>query len=189
MVVDVVGFRREHLQRLMEISMAELGSDYHEEEDFLMTLCSDDDFCLVAVDDTGPVGFTICNVLGTDRMDSILHMPDCPERDEILGFGRVGYLAAVSVSDSAKRRGIGKLLVGEAEKEFDRRHVDVSCAMAWKSVDRTVNIAKVLQSAGMEAVAEFKGYWDDPRAFPNGHDCPVCGNPCKCSAVLYLKRR
>lgn len=185
----IMHFPEEYLPKLMEISMAELGSDYLEEEDFLMTLTSKDDFCLVAIDETGPIGFTICNVFGKEKVDPILHMPDGPERDEIMKCDKIGYLASVAVLDSAKRKGAGKLMVDAAEREFDRRRVDVSCAMAWKSVDGTVNIAKVVERAGMKEVAEFAGYWNDPRAFPNGHDCPVCGNPCSCSAVYYLKRR
>ena len=174
----------------MEISMAELGSDYLEDDDFLMTLTSKDDFCLVALDDDGePIGFAISNVFGEEKVDPILHMPDGPERDEILTYDRIGYLASVAVLHSAKRKGAGKLLVAASEEEFDRRGVDVSCAMAWKSVDGTVNISKVVEGVGMKEVAEFQGYWNDPRAFPNGHDCPVCGNPCSCSAVYYLKRR
>lgn len=185
----IMHFTEEYLPRLMEISRAELGSDYLEEEDFLMTQTSKDDFCLVAIDETGPIGFTICNVFGKEKVDPILHMPDGPERDEILGYERIGYLASVAVADSAKRKGAGKLMVAAAEREFDRRRVDVSCAMAWKSVSGTVNISEVLKRAGMEEVKEFSGYWNDPRAFPNGHDCPVCGNPCSCSAVYFLKRR
>ena len=181
-------FVEDYLSKLMEISMAELGSDYLEDEDFLMTLTSKDDFCLVAIEESGPVGFAICNVFGKDKVDPILHMPDGPERDEIMEYDRIGYLASVAVLDSAKRKGIGKKLVEAAEREFDRRRVDVSCAMAWKSVDGTVNISKVVELYGMVEVAEFQGYWNDPRAFPNGHDCPVCGNPCSCSAVYYLKR-
>ena len=185
----IMHFSEEYLPKLMEISKAELGSDYLEGDDFLMTLGSKDDFCLVAVDETGPIGFAICNVFGKEGVDPILHMPDCPERDEMLSIGRIGYLASVAVLDSAKGKGAGTLLVDAAEREFDRRRVDASCAMAWKAVQGYVNIAKVVERAGMTAVAEYQGYWNDPRAFPNGHDCPVCGNPCKCSAVFYLKKR
>lgn len=185
----IVCFSEEYLPELMEISMAELGSDYLEDDDFLMTLDSEDDFCFVALDEGRPIGFAICNVFGREKVDPILHMPDGKERDEILTYGRIGYLASVAVLDSAKRKGAGKLLVAASEEEFDRRGVDVSCAMAWKSVDGTVNISKVVERAGMVEVAEFQGYWNDPRAFPDGHDCPVCGNPCSCSAVYYLKKR
>jgi ribosomal protein S18 acetylase RimI-like enzyme len=187
--IVVVDLSEEHIPYLMEISSVELGSDYLKEEDFRNTLTSEDDFCLVAVDGTVPLGFALCNIFGKEKVDSILHMPDGPERDEILGYGRVGYLSSVAVSDSVKKKGIGKSIVAESEREFDRRKVDVSCAMAWKSVDGTVNISKVVEGVGMKEVAEFKGYWNDPRVFPDGHNCPVCGNPCKCSAVYYLKRR
>ena len=119
----IMHFSEEYLPKLMEISMAELGSDYLDEEDFLMTLTSEDDFCLVAVDETGPIGFAICNVFGKEKVDPILHMPDGPERDEILECGSIGYLASVAVLDSAKRKGAGKLLVAASEREFDRRKI------------------------------------------------------------------
>ena len=68
----ILHFSEEYLPKLMEISKAELGSDYLEDDDFLMTLGSTDDFCLVAVDETGPSGFPICNVLGKEGGDPLI---------------------------------------------------------------------------------------------------------------------
>jgi len=61
------------------------------------------------------------------------------------------------------------------------------CAMAWKSVDGTINIESILRRMGMTPHIEIPGYWNQMVDSPGGHDCPVCGRPCKCSAVLYYK--
>lgn len=170
---------------LMEVSKAELGSDYLVPHDFEETIGSDSDFCFVAMDGGEPIGFAICNILGPDRIDPVLHLDD-PERGILLGSCPVGYIASVSVDDRSKGRGAGSVMVSRCMEEFAARGVDVVCAMAWKSVTGRVNIAKVLERNGLRAVKEVFGYWNDPRAFPDGHDCPVCGNPCSCSAVLYV---
>jgi len=69
----------------------------------------------------------------------------------------------------------------------ESRSVDIICAMAWKSVDGTINIESILRRMGMTPQIEIPGYWNQMVNSPGGHDCPVCGRPCKCSAVLYFK--
>ncbi len=188
MNTEIRSLRESDIPYLMPIAAAELGSDYLEESDFTDVLDSDEDFCFVASFDDTPIGFIICNVLGQDRCDRVLHMPDCSFRDEVLGLKEVGYYASESIDDRYKGKGAGGLLIEASRKEFERREVKFTCAMAWKSVYGTVNIDTLLRRVGLLPETEFLGYWNDPREFPNGHDCPVCGNPCSCSAVYYVKR-
>ncbi len=179
---------REDIPYLMKISMAELGSDYLDVSDFEDALEGTWSFCYVGEYDGKPSGFIIGNIFGPEMVDEILHMPDGKFRDEALSYSKVGYYASEAIDDSVKGKGLGMKLILKCRERFEESGVEMACAMAWKSVTGKVNIDGILRKIGLEPEVEFLGYWDDPRAFPNGHDCPVCGNPCKCSAVYYIKK-
>ncbi len=173
------------ISKLLRISAAELGSDYLDRGDFEKALEGGDRFCFVASLDDRPIGFAICDMLGPGDVDPELHL-DGADREALLSLCPVGYIASVSVDDSHKGCGAGTAMLRRCMEELERRKAGVICAMAWKSVRGTVNIARPLERLGLVAVREVQGYWNDPRAFPNGHDCPVCGNPCSCSAMLFV---
>ena len=172
----------------LTIAYTELGSDYLTKNDFLETLDADDSFCMVSTHDGTVSGFSICKIFGPDRMDEILALPDCDERDILMGFDTIGLLGSVAVAHEMKGKGIGGELLDACYKELVSRGAKVICAMAWKGVNGITNIEGILVRLGMLPHVEIKGYWNRFVPSPEGHACPICGRPCKCSAVLYLKK-
>ena len=181
-------FRSEYIFSSLKLASIELGSDYLTEKDFLDVLNTDDGFCKVSVQNKIVSGFSICRIFGPDRIDEMLALPDCDERDVLMGFNTIGLLDSVAVAHEMKEKGIGSELIDACCKELVSRGAKVICAMAWKDVNGIANIERILVRTGMLPHMEIKGYWNRFVPSPEGHDCPICGRPCKCSAVLYLKK-
>jgi len=171
----------------LEVSSETLGSDYLTENDFLETINSASAFCKVITYNRQFAGFAICQLFGPDKVDKMLHLPDSPDKDRFLSKEKIGLFDSMAIRKDLQGIGIGGELAAECLREFENRNVDVICAMAWKSVDGTTNIEGILRKMGMTPHLEIPGYWNQMVDSPGGHDCPVCGRPCKCSAVLYYK--
>ncbi len=171
----------------LDVSKVELGEDYLTEEDFRETINSQSAFCKVVTYNRQFAGFAICQIFGPEKVDEMLHLPDSPIKDDLISKKKIGLFDSVAVRNDMKGNGIGTELSTACYNEFENREVDIICAMAWKSVDGTTNIDGILRRMGMTAQLEIPGYWNQMVDSPGGHDCPVCGRPCSCSAVLYMK--
>ena len=171
----------------IDVSKEELGEDYLAEKDFLETINTPSAFCKVITYNRQFAGFAICQVFGRDKVDKMLHLPDSPGKDKLLSKEKIGLFDAVAVSKAFRKLGLGTELFAACNSEFSTREVDAVCAMAWKSVDGTVSTEGILRRMDLTPQLEIPGYWNQMVDSPGGHDCPVCGRPCKCSAVLYYK--
>jgi ribosomal protein S18 acetylase RimI-like enzyme len=169
------------------ISASELGTDYLTENDFLETINSDTSFCKVVTYNRQFAGFAICRIFGPDKADGILHLPDSPDRDHLLSREKIGLFDSIAVRKDMQNNGIGIELSAVCLKELEARDIDTVCAMAWKSIEGTINIEGILRRMGMTPRLEIPGYWNLMVDSPSGHDCPVCGKPCMCSAVLHYR--
>ena len=171
----------------LEVSRETLGADYLTENDFLETVNSPSAFCKVVTYNRQFAGFAICQIFGPDKIDKMLHLPDSSDKDVLFSKERIGLFDSTAIRKDLQGFGLGTELSSACLQEFENRNVDVICAMAWKSVDGKINIEGILRKMGMSPHLEIPGYWNQMVDSPGGHDCPVCGRPCKCSAVLYYK--
>jgi len=171
----------------LNVSKEELGSDYLTEKDFLETINSPSSFCKVITYNRQFAGFAICQIFGPDKIDQMLHIPDSPDKDVLLSKERIGLFDSASIRKDLQGIGLGTELSAACYSEFVFRNVDLMCGMAWKSADGNINIDGILKGMGMLPHLEIPEYWNQMVDSPGGHDCPVCGRPCKCSAVLYYK--
>ena len=171
----------------LEISERELGRDYLTKNDFLGAVNSNSSFCKVISYNRQLAGFAICQMFGPDNVDKMLHLPDSPSKERFLSKERIGLFDSIAVSKDLRGFGLGTKLSAACLKEFISKDVDTICAMAWKSIDGTINIEGILRRMDMTPQIEIPSYWNQMVDSPGGHDCPVCGRPCKCSAVLFYK--
>jgi Predicted acetyltransferase len=178
----------ENIPATLNIASSELGSDYLTETDFLETLNTDDSFCMLSTHNGVVSGFSICKIFGPEKIDEMLALPDCDEKSILMKFKTIGLIDSVAVAHEMKGKGIGGELLDACYKELVSRGAKVICAMAWKGVNGITNIEGILVRLGMLPHVEIKGYWNRFVPSPEGHACPICGRPCKCSAVLYLKK-
>lgn len=180
--------REEDIKDALAISLTQLGSDYLDENDFKDAMSSDDQFCMIASVDGKVAGFAICQVFGPDREPELLKLPDCPERDVVMSTGLIGLLDSVAVSPDFKGRGVGTEMCNECVREMKSRGCGMVCAMAWKSYLGKTNIGGILTKMGLRETIAIQGYWNTMVDSPEGHDCPICGAPCKCYGVFWYRQ-
>ncbi|MDR1404912.1 MAG: GNAT family N-acetyltransferase [Candidatus Methanoplasma sp.] len=173
------------IQNALDVSKSELGDDYLTEKNFLETINSQSAFCKVVTYNRQFAGFAMCQVFGPEKIDEVLRLPDSPEKKDLLSKGKIGLLDSIAVRKDMQNNGMGIELSEACLKEFEARGVDTVCAMAWKNTGGEINIEGILRRMGMKSGPEIPGYWNYMVDSPGGHDCPVCGRPCKCSAVFY----
>jgi len=171
----------------LDVAKEELGSDYLAEKDFLETINSPSAFCKVVTYNRQFAGFAICQIFSPDKIDKMLHLPDSPDKDLFLSIEKIGLFDSTSIRKDLQGIGLGTELSAACYDEFVSRNVDMICGMAWKSVDGQINVDGIFRRMGMTPRLEVPDYWNQMVDSPGGHDCPVCGRPCKCSAVLYYK--
>ncbi|MCB2225686.1 MAG: GNAT family N-acetyltransferase [Desulfarculaceae bacterium] len=186
----IIDLAEEHLPGVLRICRQELGEDYHGEADFRRCLESGRRFCKVALDEGGEaMGFAVAMVLEPGPADDFLKLPPSPERDRLLAATQIGILDAAAVDPAGQGAGLGRRLVEAMYAKLAQRGAEVVCAMAWKSADGHTNAARIVEELGMEEALAVEGYWNRVVASPEGHHCPVCGEPpCRCFGVLYVRR-
>ncbi len=186
-MIEIRRLREEDIEEALRISAKQLGSDYLEDTDFLDAMGSDGQFCNVAVEDGRLLGFAICQVFGPELEPKMLGLPDGPERDGILSQRRIGLLDSVSVDETQVGKGIGSMICGRCIDDMRDMGCTMACAMAWKYVTGGTNIARILTKMGFEETIAIQGYWNRMVSSPEGHDCPICGAPCKCYGVFWKR--
>ncbi len=171
----------------VEISKVQLGVDYLDEHDFEDAMTDPGQFCVVAAEGDRVAGFSICQVFGPELEGEKLMLPDGPERDMVMSTPLTGLLDSVAVSADFKGKGIGTELGRRCIEEMGRRGCGIVCAMAWKNILGVTNIAKVLERLGLRETIAIQGYWNLMVDSPEGHDCPICGAPCRCWGVFWYR--
>lgn len=186
----IIDLQEEHLSGVLRICRQELGEDYHGEADFRRCLEGGARFCKVALDADGQaMGFAVAMVLEPGAADEFLKLPASPERDRLLASAQIGILDAAAVDPAGQGAGLGRRLAQAMYAKLSERGAEVVCAMAWKSADGHTNAARIVEGLGMEEALAVQGYWNRVVASPEGHHCPVCGEPpCRCFGVLYVRR-
>lgn len=173
---------------LVPIGKDRLGIDYIGREDFDEVLSDGDQFCLVPVMDDVPIGFAICREFGPGREQAELDLPDSPQRDLVLGSGRIGLVDSVSIADGYGGHGYGTMLVEACLDRMRADGCDLSVSMAWVHPDGVEPIAKALRGAGfIRSDLVIRGYWNEWVASAEGHHCPICGAPCRCSGAFWSR--
>lgn len=171
----------------VEISRVQLGADYLDDSDFVDAMNDPGQFCLVAEEDGRLAGFAICQVFGPEGEKDKLMLPDCPERGLVMSMQLTGLLDSVAVSQDYKGGGIGTEISSRCIHEMKGHGCGIVCAMAWKNVLGKTNIGGILTNLGFRETIAIQGYWNRMVDSPEGHDCPICGVPCRCYGVFWYR--
>lgn len=187
-MIEIRALEPGDIPEAVRISKVQLGVDYLDEHDFTDAMSDPGQFCTVAVEDGRLAGFAICQVFEPEKECQLLMLPDCPERDMVMSTPLTGLIDSVAVSPDFKGRGVGTSMCNACAEKMSEIGCGLVCAMAWKYVTGHTNIAKVLTAMGLKESIAIKGYWNQMVDSPEGHQCPICGAPCKCYGVFWYKR-
>lgn len=186
MPLTVEKFSEKHLDDVIRISSEELGELYQKPKMFLSDLENPNVCNLVALDNGKVVGFCRSVLFGPEKIDEILKIPDSEEKKMLSKFKKIVLIDSVSVTSAVHGKGIGTLLT---QKSMNCLKGDIYVGMLWKSTKGHINAEKLFNNLDFtETSLEIKGYWNLMVEEPEGHHCPYCGAPCKCSAVLYYRK-
>lgn len=96
---------------------------------------------------------------------------------------RIFLIKSLAIKPEYRRKGIGKNLVRKAMKE--KFSGDQLLSIVWESKENTA-MEKLCKSLGMKFWYKAENFWLMDSSEKN-YNCPVCGNPCMCNALIYKK--
>ena len=186
--IEVRELTRKEIPSLTSLGRHRLGLDYVATSDFLEALAEDDRFCMVAFDGKLPVGFALCREFGPEDEPEEMALPESPELDDLLGRGRIGLVRLVAVAPDSAGRGAASAMVAACLERMAEDGCGVAASMARVTPEGKEELRRALSSNGFGRTAlSVPGYlnlWVDSE---DGHFCPQCGQPCRCSAVLWTR--
>lgn len=171
---------KKNLSAILHISDLQLGQDYINPEEFL----DEDLIKFQASVDNKIVGFITAKHLSIE--DLYEKMPKLKNRKfkQFDVTQKIGYIGSVATSPNYENMGVASELFKFALKELLKTN-NMVLMTGWKSKLGT-NIESIAIKYGFEEIIELKEYWKEDSIKYN-YTCPVCSNPCECSAVMYVK--
>lgn len=159
----------------------ELGDPLYTVDD-LLAAAGDATASVIFVRQEGQVAAAaVARLLVAEDVD--YYSPFGPAPAALFDGHQVGSLEALAVRPSDRGRGIGTRLL-QARLEWLTAHgCDLVVAVSWLS-GRPGTSAPLYRRLGFTAGATVTDFYlEESRR--DGWSCPVCGNPCRCSAQLY----
>lgn len=183
--VSIVNYERAYASQILRISDNELGKDYFSIQD--LDFFTDNNalsFCKIAKVDNKVVGFAMSVVLSQDELIKYLKIEKKDLPKFIAASDNTCVIKTVSVDSNFQGMGIGYKLVKSLIEDCKANNIKDFASVAWKSGE-TTNIKGILETFDFKAYKEIGNYWTED-SIKEGFQCPSCGNPCHCSAVIYF---
>jgi len=100
-----------------------------------------------------------------------------------LSNGCLGVIQTIAVSPKYQGRGVASKLVKETMRQLSQKGALGFVSIAWRNLDK-INIKNVLERSGFNEFDQVEKFWHK-ESLKEGYECPSCGNPCECSAIMY----
>jgi GNAT superfamily N-acetyltransferase len=104
---------------------------------------------------------------------------------ELLRRHRIGLLDSMAVAPGLRARGIGQRVAHKLMAWLADGGCDLAVAPSWVSGGPNPS-QPGLEKLGFRAIAEQPGEEHRVRNL-GGRPCPVCGIPCRCSGILFVR--
>jgi GNAT superfamily N-acetyltransferase len=105
--------------------------------------------------------------------------------NEISDINKVLIIKSVAVSEEHAGNGFGTKLVQAIFKWAENKAPKSAISLGWED-GNGCHIEKVLQRNEMSRIATRENFWLED-SITRQYNCPSCGNPCRCSAVLFYR--
>ena len=103
--------------------------------------------------------------------------------EKLLLGKKITYIGTVATDSEYKRLGVATVLFKYVINLLEKDNVIIMTG--WKNND-TINIGGIANQYGFENILEIKDFWKAD-SIKKKYDCHICGNPCFCSAIIYMK--
>ena len=184
------------LKQALDILRSNLGERYftlQELERYIGTdQCDRNKKALVAQDKaTGEViGVILAELVAPEALaSSFLDSYDLIRNEPTLYRLRnqtTGLIKSVAVDIQARGNGIATQLVQHSVAELTKCGAKTFYALGWITEQGGCHIQGVLESLDFIPVKHFEKFWHND-SIAHKYDCPTCGHPCICSAMLFVK--
>ena len=169
-----------NLPTILHIADKQLGKDYINANDFMQ----DDFLKFQASIDNKIVGFITSKEITIE--DVYQRVPSLKDKNlnQFNVVSKLSYIGSIAIDPVYEGLGVATALFQHILKELNKKD-NVILMTGWKSKNGT-NISGIAKQHGFDEILEIKDFWKED-SIDNHYDCPVCGNPCLCSAILYVK--
>lgn len=176
------------IQKSIWLLDASFGHGYVTDIELLQFIESDERFAVVASDVSGeiisgvatgiilPQGEGVRGFAPADHLDLISSL--------VNGYTSIGVLKSVAVLPEAQGKGIGASLSGVVTDSLTSAGVDCVLSVGWTD-NEGCHIQGALTKLGYTPCADIQNFWFE-ESLTQGYPCPSCGNPCRCSARIFL---
>jgi ribosomal protein S18 acetylase RimI-like enzyme len=180
-------FALDSIEEALKICNIELGNHYLTTTYISQLLKNENAFLKCVINDQSEIiGFGICTILSSEEFKNSLHSSQFRELPEnIKNASRLGITNTIAIKEEYKGKGIGTLIFNQFLAFFELKKIDIITAFAWKSKDG-FNMEGIFKKHNFPILKTIQNYWKED-SIENKYDCPSCGNPCICSAVIYGK--
>jgi ribosomal protein S18 acetylase RimI-like enzyme len=168
---------------VLVIAEKQLGIGYINSEDLL----SKENIALLASIDGEVVGF--CTGKKITIQEIYESFPQLKENqlEKNNNNGNFGMVGSVATDPNYTGKGIASILVNSCINQLKVKGLDTILMTAWKS-DKGVHISSIAKKYDFKPLLEIPNFWKEDSII-NDYDCPSCGRPpCRCSAVIYLRK-
>lgn len=183
--IEIVNFLKKYSSQILHMADCELGKNYLDLSD--LALFADKNslsMCKIAKSGNKVIGFATSFVISVKDLQQQIHLTAKNLPKFVKASEQICMIKTVVVDGNYQGKGVGYALIESLLTEWHSAGINDFACIAWKSKDG-INIKGLLESFGFTAYTEIKDYWKEDST-NEGFDCPVCGNPCHCSAVIYF---
>ena len=96
-------------------------------------------------------------------------------------------IKSIAVDEQFRGNGIATRLVKQVMQLLEKNGAKGFYSFGWVSKQNVCQTQGVLESLGFQSVMRFDEFWLDDSTQRN-YDCPVCGQPCHCAALLFVRK-
>ena len=148
--------------------------------------------CLIAKDRTtnAVIGVVTAEIVDAARLRlTLLDNYDAVQHEEPvrrLHDHITGLIKSVAVVRAARKNGVGTALVRQAMEALGQHGARAFYAIGWITDDAGCHIQGVLEALRFTPVRRLDRFWYND-SIAHQYDCPQCGRPCRCAAMLLIR--
>lgn len=172
--------QEKNLPTILHIADKQLGKDYINANDFI-----EDDFLKfqASINDK-IVGFITSKELTIEEVYKKIPTLKDKKLNQFNVVSKLSYIGSIATDPKYEGLGVASALFEYMLNELNKKDY-IILMTGWKSKNG-ININGIAKKFGFDEILEIKDFWKED-SIENNYDCPVCSNPCLCSAVIYVK--
>lgn len=173
------------VKAIVKLSDNNFGNVYLSEENVRQFIMYIDGLVYVAENDKVVIGFGIFHVIM--QWELIYHLGNnlANKYEDFNPQDRIFLIKTLVIQPNFRGIGCGKKLVSQAMK--DQYLGGQLLSIVWESKENKA-MEKLCKALGMKFWFKAENFWFNDSSERN-YNCPICGNPCRCSALIYKKTK